>query len=57
MPYKTKAVEQIQIYGTVKYQVLEQPVLNRTQQKLYGELIYGLKLYKPEELSLSSKKD
>ena len=57
MPYKAKAVEQIQIHGTVKYQVLEQPALNRTQQKLYGELLYGLKLYKPEELAAISKKD
>ena len=57
MPYKSKTVENIQLYGKVKYQVLEQPVLNGTQQKLYGELIYGLKLYKPEELSLISKKD
>ena len=57
MPYKSKAVEKIQLYGTVKYQVLEQPVLNRTQQKLYGELLYGLKLYKPEELASINKKE
>jgi len=57
LAYKCKAVEKIQLYGTVKYQELDQPVLNRTQQKLYGELIYGLKLYKPEELATISKKD
>lgn len=57
MAYSSKLVQHIQLYGTVRYQELSKPVLNRTQQKLYAELLYGLKCYKPEELEKINKKD
>lgn len=50
IPYQSKTVESIQQYGKVKYQQLEQPVFNRTQQKLYSEVLYGLDSLKPAEL-------
>ena len=57
MPYSIKAVQDIQHYGTVKYQEINTPVLNKIQQKLYAELLYGLKLYRPEELVKINKND
>lgn len=47
----------IQQYGKVKYQPVEKPIFNKEQQRLYAEVIYGLTIFKPEEISkLSPKK-
>lgn len=56
LPYQSKTVENIQQNGTAKYQELEIPVFNSVQQKLFAERLYGLSIYKPEELVTFSKK-
>jgi hypothetical protein len=48
--YEPTAVEQIQLYGTVKYQKIEQPGFNPIQEKLFAEALYGLNFYTAEEL-------
>lgn len=46
----------IQQYGKVKYQPVEKPIFNKEQQRLYAEVIYGLTIFKPEEISKLSPK-
>lgn len=48
--YESAAVQQIQLYGTVKYQKIEHPGFNTIQEKLYAEALYGLNFYTKEEL-------
>lgn len=48
--YEPTAVEQIQLYGTVKYQKIEQVGFNPIQEKLYAEAVYGLNFYTAEEI-------
>lgn len=55
--YKSKEVADIQHFGKVKYQQLDQPVLNRTQRKLYAEVLYGIKSYEQTELMALTHKD
>lgn len=55
--YKSKIVEEIQQHGTAKYQQFDRPVLNKTQQKLYAEVLYGIKAYEQTELMALSHKD
>ena len=57
VPYKSKEVADIQHFGKVKYQQFDKPVLNRTQQKLYAEVLYGIKAYEQTELMALSHKD
>lgn len=57
VPYKSKELADIQQFGKAKYQQLNQPVLNRTQRKLYAEVLYGIKSYDPTELMALSHKD
>ena len=46
----------IEQYGKVKYQPVEKPIFNKEQQRLYAEVIYGLTIFKPEEISKLSPK-
>lgn len=55
--YKSKEVADIQHFGKAKYQEFDKPVLNRTQQKLYSEVLYGIKAYEATELMALSRKD
>jgi len=55
--YKSKEVTDIQHFGRVKYQSIEKPIFNRTQKKLYSEILYGIKSYEPVELMALSQKD
>lgn len=55
--YKSKEVAEIQQFGKVKYQPIDKPVFNRTQKKLYSEVLYGIKTYDQEELMSLSQKD
>jgi len=55
--YRSSAVERIQLYGKVRYQVLDKPEFNRIQQKLYTEAIYGLNIYEKEQLTKLSPKE
>lgn len=55
--YKSKEVVDIQHFGKAKYQQLDKPVLNRTQRKLYAEVLYGIKSYEQTELMALSHKD
>lgn len=55
--YKSKEVTDIQHFGKVKYQQFDKPVLNRTQQKLYAEVLYGIKAYEQTELMALTHKD
>jgi hypothetical protein len=48
--YEPTGVEQIQLYGTVKYQKIEQVGFNPIQERLYAEALYGLNFYTAEEL-------
>lgn len=48
--YEPTGVEQIQLYGTVKYQKIEQVGFNPIQEKLYAEAIYGLNFYTAEQI-------
>jgi hypothetical protein len=48
--YECTAVQQIQLYGTVKYQKVEQPGFNPIQEKLFAEALYGLNFYTADEL-------
>lgn len=48
--YEPTAVEQIQLYGTVKYQKIEQVGFNPMQERLYAEALYGLNFYTAEEI-------
>jgi hypothetical protein len=44
-------VKKIQLYGTVKYQNIEEkPKLNFKQKDLYSKVVYGFKAYTKEEL-------
>jgi len=55
--YKSKEVADIQHFGKTKYQQLDKPLFNRTQKKLYSELLYGIKAYEPMEVMSLSQKD
>ena len=55
--YKSKEVTDIQHFGKAKYQQFDKPVLNRTQQKLYAELLYGTKAYEQTELMALNHKE
>jgi hypothetical protein len=55
--YKSKEVADIQHFGKAKYQQFDKPVLNRTQQKLYAELLYGVKAYEQTEVMALTQKD
>lgn len=55
--YKSKEVADIQQFGKAKYQQFDKPVLNRTQQKLYAEVLYGIKAYEQTELMALTRKD
>lgn len=55
--YKSKELDEIQHFGKVKYQEFDKPVLNRTQQKLYAEVLYGIKAYEATELMALSHKE
>ena len=55
--YKSKEVADIQHFGRVKYQPIDKPVFNRTQKKLYSEVLYGIKAYDQVELMSLSQKD
>lgn len=55
MSLKT-TLSHIQQYGKVKYQPVEKPIFNKEQQRLYAEVIYGLTIFKPEEISKLSPK-
>lgn len=57
VPYKSKQVTDIQMFGKVKYQTLDKPVLNRTQRKLYSEVLYGIKAYEQTEIMALTQKD
>jgi hypothetical protein len=50
--YESTAVQQIQLYGTVKYQKIEETGFNPTQEKLYAEAMYGLNFYTAEEIKV-----
>lgn len=50
VPYKSKEVADIQQFGKVRYQEFDKPVFNRIQQKLYGEVLYGVKAYNEVEI-------
>ena len=52
--YEPTAVQQIQLYGTVKYQKIEQPGFNPIQEKLYYEAVYGLNFYTTDEIKSMS---
>lgn len=47
-------VDRIQKYGTVCYQELEPNPLNKTQQRLYSETIYGLHYFRQKEIKKMS---
>lgn len=55
--YKSKELTDIQHFGKVKYQQFDKPVLNRTQQRLYAEVLYGIKAYEQTELMALTRKD
>jgi len=55
--YKSKEVADIQHFGKVKYQPIEKPIFNKTQKKIYSELLYGLKAYDQIEIMGLSYKD
>lgn len=48
-------VDKIQKYGKVKYQPLEKRPLNKTQQRLYSEVIYGLHYYEEEKVAMMTE--
>lgn len=51
-------VQEIQLQGHDKYQQhLEDPVFNKVQQRLYAQVLYGLQIYKPDELEKLSEKE
>lgn len=52
--YEATAVQQIQLYGTVKYQKIEHPGFTAIQEKLYAEALYGLNFYTTEEIKTMS---
>jgi hypothetical protein len=52
--YESSAVNKIQLYGTVKYQKIEQPGFNPIQEKLYYEAVYGLNFYTTDEIKSMS---
>lgn len=56
LPYQSNIVENIQQNGKVRYQELELPVFNSRQKQLFQEKLYGLNIYKPEEVLKFSKK-
>jgi hypothetical protein len=55
IPYQSKAVQEIQL-GKAKYQQLDRPVFNKTQQKLYAETVYGLTVLSAEQIKELSPK-
>lgn len=58
MRYETTPshIKQIQLYGTVKYQKIEEPLqLTPKQKDLYSKVVYGFKAYTKEELSRMSE--
>ena len=50
--YESVLVQQIQLYGTVKYQKIEHPGFNPMQEKLYAEAMYGLNFYTAAEIKV-----
>ena len=50
--YESTAVQQIQLYGTVKYQKIEHPGFTPIQEQLYAEALYGLNFYTAQELKV-----
>ena len=50
--YELTVVTQIQLYGTVKYQKIEQSGFNSTQEKLFAEAMYGLNFYTAAEIKV-----
>ena len=50
--YESVLVQQIQLYGTVKYQKIENPGFNPMQEKLYAEAMYGLNFYTAAEIKV-----
>lgn len=50
--YELTVVTQIQLYGTVKYQKIEQSGFNSTQEKLFAEAMYGLNFYTTAEIKI-----
>lgn len=59
VPYEgSKYVKVVQTEEDNKYQqALESPVFNKIQQKLYAQVLYGLEVYKPDELEKLSPKE
>ena len=55
--YRSTAVENLQLHGTARYQVLDKPAFNRIQQKLYTEVIYGLNSYDKQQLAVLTPKE
>lgn len=55
IPYQLDVVKDIQLKGTAKYQKLEKLVFNKTQQKMYSEVIYGLNVYSHIQIQQFSK--
>lgn len=57
IPYKIKEVEELQQHGRSIYQTYDQPVFNKTQQRLYAEALYGINAYDRFEIMTLSHKD
>jgi hypothetical protein len=57
VPYKSKELADIQLFGKAQYQDFDKPVFNRTQQKLYGEVLYGVKAYNESEIMALPRKE
>lgn len=53
--YDNSLVDEIQTTGKVKYQDIEQPLFNKTQQELYAETVYGLSYYSDKDVKKMSK--
>jgi len=48
--YDSSVVKNIQLYGTSKYQRTERSFLNKTQQAIYAQAVYGLTYFTKEQL-------
>jgi hypothetical protein len=55
IPYESTMLNEIQLYGHVKFQQLESPILNTIQQKLYSEAVYGLSYFPKDVVAEMSK--
>ena len=49
IPYESKTVSEIQLYGKIKYQEVESPAFNKIQQLIYSEAVYGLTIYNEKQ--------